>query len=98
MIRACNEHETKPHDLVMYLWAGEDQGPDNFVLPRHGNATRSTTNAYYRKDPKLLTEIDGMLRNGISTAIVYSTIAKKKEETVCQMVTAPKVIDNRKYA
>lgn len=45
-VRACNEHEPKPHYLVMYRWAGEHQGPEDFVLPRHGNATRSTTNAY----------------------------------------------------
>lgn len=97
-IRACNEHEPKPHYLVMYRWAGEDQGPEDFVLPRHGNATRPTTNAYYRKDPKLLKEIDHMLEMGMSTDRVYSTIAKKKEETVSQTVTGPKVIDNRKYA
>lgn len=66
MVRACNEYDTKPHYLVMYLWPGEDQRPDNFVLPRHGNVTRSTINAYYRKDPKLLTEIDGMLQKGMS--------------------------------
>ena len=97
-IRACNEHEPKPHYLVMYRWAGEDHGPEDFVLPRHGNATRPTTNAYYRKDPKLLTEIDHMLEMGMSTDRVYSTIAKKKEETASQTVTGPKVIDNRKYA
>lgn len=59
-VRACNEHEPKPQYryLVMYHWAGEDQGPEDFVVPCHGNTTLSTTNAYYCEDPKLLTEID----------------------------------------
>jgi len=39
-----------------------------------------------------------MLEMGMSTDRVYSTIAKKKGETVSQTVTGPKVIDNRKYA
>ena len=39
-----------------------------------------------------------MLQKGMSTDRVYSTIAKKQEETVSETVTGPKVIDNRKYA
>ena len=94
---ACDDREPKPHYLVMYRWAGEHQGPEDFVLSRHGNATRSTTNAYYRKDPKLLQEIDDMLQKGMSKDRVYNNIATRKEETVSETVTGPKVIDNRKY-
>ena len=97
-VRACNEKEPKPYYLVMYRWAREDQGPGDFVLPRHGNAARPTTSAYYRKDPNVFTQIDEMLDKGISTDRIYSSMAKEKEETVSQTVTGPKVIDNRKYA
>ena len=77
-VRVCDDHEPKPHYLVMYRWAGEHQGSEDFVLSRHGNATRPTTNAYYRKDPNLLQEIDDMLQKGMSTDRVYNNIAKKK--------------------
>ena len=43
-------------------------------------------------------EIDVMLQKGMSTDRIYSTIAKKKAESVSQRVTSPKVIDNGKYA
>lgn len=33
--------------------------------------------AYYKKDPKLVMEVDGFLEKGISTDQVYSAIAKK---------------------
>ena len=42
-VRACDDHEPKSHYLVMYRWAGEHLGPEDFVLSRHGNATRSIT-------------------------------------------------------
>ena len=96
-VRACNEKEPKPYYLVMYRWAREDQGPGDFVLPRHGNAARPTTSADYRKDPNVFTQIDEMLDKGMSTDRIYSSMAKEKEETVSQTVTGPKVIDNRKY-
>ena len=97
-VRACDEKELKPYYLVIYRWAREDMGPKDFVLFRHGNATRSSTNAYFRKDPKLFLEIDGTLEEGLSTDIVYNTIAKRKEETVSQTVSGAKMIDNRKLA
>lgn len=31
-VRACNEKEAKPHCLIMYRWAREDQGTEEFVL------------------------------------------------------------------
>ena len=97
-VRACEEKDPKPYYLVIYRWTKEGLGPENFVLPRHGNATRPTTSAYYRKDPKLLAEIDGFLEKGMSTDRVYSTIANRKEDTVSQTVCGPKMIDNRKLA
>ena len=39
-----------------------------------------------------------MLQKGMSTDRVYSTIAKKKAESVSQRVASPKMIDNKKYA
>lgn len=91
-VRACDDHEPKSHYLVIYRWAGEHLGPEDFVLSRHGNTTRSTTNLYYRKDTKLLKEIDDMLQKGMSTDRVYNNIAKKKEQTMSETVTGPKVI------
>ena len=46
----------------------------------------------YRKDTKLLKEIDDMLQKGMSTDRVYNNIAKKKEQTMSETVTGPKVI------
>jgi len=97
-VQECNENEPKPFYLVMYRWARDDQGPRDFVLPRHGNASRPTTNAYYRQDPKIFSEIDSMLEKGMSTDSIYSSISQQKEATVSQTVTGPKVIENRKYA
>ena len=97
-VQACEEKDPKPYYLVIYRWTKEGLGPENFVLPQHGNATRPTTSAYYRKDPKLLAEIDGFLEKGMSTDQVYSTIANRKEATVSQTVCGPKMIDNRKLA
>lgn len=96
-VRECNKNEPKPFYLVMYRWARVDQGPGDFVLPRHGNASRPTTSAYYRRDSKIFTQIDGMLEKGMSTDGIYSNISKQKEATVSQTVTGPKVIENRKY-
>ena len=95
---ACEEKEPKPYFLVIYRWSKEGLGPENFVLPRHGNATRRTTSAYYRKDPQLLAEIDGFLEKVMSTDQVYSTTANRKEDTVSQTVWGPKMIDNQKLA
>ena len=97
-VRACEEKEPKPYFLVIYRWSKEGLGPENFVLPRHGNATRRTTSAYYKKDPQLLAEIDGFLEKGMSTDQVYSTTANRKEDTVSQTVWGPKMIDNQKLA
>ena len=97
-VRACNEKEPKPYYLVMYCWARENQGPEDFVLPRHGNATRPTTSSYYRKDPTLLTQIDSMMKMGMSTDRIYSNLTKKKEDTVSETVPGPKVIENRRYS
>ena len=85
-------------EITLSRWAGEHPRPEDFVLSRHGNATRSTTNLYYRKDTKLLKEIDDMLQKGMSKDRVYNNIAKKKKQTVSETVTGPKVIDNRGYA
>ena len=86
-LSACEEEkEPKPYFLVIYRWTKEGLGPENFVLPQHGNATRRTTSAYYRKDPQLLAEIDGFLEKGMSTDQVYSTTANRKEDTVSQTV------------
>ena len=97
-VRACEEKDPKPYYLIIYRWTKEGLGHENFVLRRHGNATRPTTSAYYRKDPKLLAEIDGFLEKGMSTDLVYSTIANRKEDTVSQTVCGPKMIDNPKLA
>lgn len=94
----CNENEQKQFYLVMYCWARDDQGPGNFVLPQHGNTSQPSTSAYYQRDPKIFTQINGMLENGMSTDSIYSNISKQKEATVSQTVTGPKVIENRKYA
>ncbi len=82
----------------MYRWANKDQGPKDFILPRHGNATHPTTSPYYRKDPALFNEIDELLDKGYSTDKVYCEIAKRKEHSVSETVTGPKMIDNRKFA
>ena len=76
-MRACEEKEPKPYFVVNYRWTKEGLGPENFVLPRHGNVTRRTTSAYYRKDQQLLAEIDGFLEKGMSTDQVYSTTANR---------------------
>ena len=60
-----NETSAKPYYLVMYRWANKDQGPNDFILPKHGNATRPTTSSYYRNDPTLFHEVDELLDKGI---------------------------------
>lgn len=80
-VRACDDHEPKSHYLVMYRWAGEHLGPED------RNKVHN-----YRKDTKLLKEIDDMLQKGMSTDRVYNNIAKKKEQTMSETVTGPKVI------
>ena len=46
---------------------------------------------------KLFHEIDELLDKGYSTEKVYCHKTKKKEHSICQTVTGPKMIDNRKY-
>lgn len=86
------------YDFLLYIGRTKGQGPDDFILPRHGNATRPTTSTYYRKNPALFEEIDELLGKRYSTDKVYCQIAKKKEQSVSETVTGPKMIDNRKYA
>ena len=95
-VRACNEIEMKPYYLIMYRWPGDKQ--KEFIVPRHGNATKPTTNAYYWRDPCVFTETDDMITEAMSTERIYSTMANKSSETVSETVNSPKVIDNRKLA
>jgi hypothetical protein len=95
-VRACNEKEMKPYYLVMYRWADGKQ--KEFVLSRHGNATKPTTSAYYRQDPGVFTDIEDMISEGMSTERIYSTMANRNVKTVSQTVSRPKIIDNRKLA
>ena len=37
-VRACKKKEPKPCYLVINRWTKEGLGPENFVLPQHGNA------------------------------------------------------------
>ena len=88
--------EMKPYYLIMYRWAGDKQ--KEFIIPRHGNATKPTTNAYYQQDPCVFTQIDDMITEGMSTERIYSTMANKSSQTVSETVSGPKVTDNKKLA
>ncbi|CAB4002066.1 Hypothetical predicted protein [Paramuricea clavata] len=80
----------------MYRWADGKQ--KEFVLSRHGNATKPTTSAYYQQDPGVFTDIEDMISEGMSTERIYSTMANRNVKTVSQTGSCPKIIDNRKLA
>ena len=78
----------------MYKWA--DGEVRKFHLPRHGNATKSSSGSYFRKDPSLFAEVDNMLEKGLSTDQVYTFVARKGAGTVSETISGPKLVDNRK--
>ena len=59
-VKAVAEREKRPFYLIMYKWA--DGEVHKFHLPRHGNATKSSSGPYFRKDPSLFAEVDNMLK------------------------------------
>ena len=93
-VKEVTEKDPRPFYFVMYKWC--DGVAREFILPRHGNASKPTSSQYFRKDPKLFGEVDGMLKQGLSTDQVYSGIARKKTDTVSEIISSPKLIDNRK--
>jgi hypothetical protein len=95
-VKAVNEKEIKPFYLVIYKWSGE--GPCEFHVPQHGNATRPSSSQYYRKDPSLFEEVDDMLKSGLSTEQIYSSTVRKEPATVSETVSGPKLINNRKQS
>ena len=94
-VKSIKEKEVNPFYLVIYKWSGE--GPYEFNVPRHGNATRPTSSQYYKKDPILLEEVDNMVKSGLSTEQIYSSAARKEPVTVSETISDPKLIANRKH-
>lgn len=95
--RKKTEEEILPYYLVTYKWSDGIDHSSNFKMPRHGNATKPETCPYYRQDPDVLKEIDGMLDKGLSTDKIYTNLANKTPTTVSETVKCPKVIANRKF-
>ena len=94
-VKAITDKELKPFYLVLYKWArGESK---EFFLPRHGNAKKPTSSAYFRKDPCTSTAIDNLLDEGMPTDTVYNTLIKEKTTTVSETIPGPKMFENRKY-
>ena len=95
-VKAESKSDINPFYVVIYQWSAD--ADTDFVLPRHGNATKPVSGPYFRKDPHLFEEIDNMLDKGLSTNQVYSTMSKMETSTMSETVAGPKVIENRKEA
>ena len=93
-VKAVAEREKRPFYLIMYKWA--DGQVRKFHLPQHGNATKSSSGPYFRKDPSLFTEVDNMLEKGLLTDQVYTFVSRKGAGTVSETISGPKLVDNRK--
>ncbi|KAK3751279.1 hypothetical protein QZH41_002728 [Actinostola sp. cb2023] len=73
-VRSATETEPKPWYLVLYKWTG---GQKEFIMQRHGNASKPTASAYFRKDPQVSQEIDEYLEQGLAVDTIYSTLSRK---------------------
>ena len=59
--------------ISMYRW--EKQGnEENFFVPRHGNAIKSTASAYYRTDDKVLKKIKENISMGKLCSQIYEDL------------------------
>ena len=89
------------HQFYFYLnrWTKVSQGIDNFVVERHGNATKPYAGAYYRKDKALLDIVRGNLSSGASPDEVYLKVSKENDsvKSVSQMLPNPKVVHNQTF-
>jgi len=93
-VRSATETEPKPWYLVLYKWTG---GQKEFIMQRHGNASKPTASAYFRKDPQVSQEIDEYLEQGLADDTIYSAMSRKACETVSETIADPKMISNRKF-
>ena len=66
-------------------------------MPRHDNAKSPTVSPYYRQNPSLHKQIDGMIGDGMSNECIYSDLLHRETTTVSQTIRASKVISNRRY-
>ena len=58
-IRRYLKKDVEPYYLVIYKWQGEES--QNFVVPRHENATNPHYGSYYRKDKLLKNKVDSSI-------------------------------------
>ena len=95
-IRCMTKEEINPFNMNIYKWPSAKKGP--CIVPRHGNASKPQARQYYRKDPQFSKEVDKQLASGLSTDQVYNNLSKARAETVCETISGPKFVDNRKFA
>ena len=95
-VRRYLKKDIEPYYLVIYKWQGEES--QNFVMPRHGNASNPHCGSYYRKDKLLKNKVDELIDSGKSTEQIYSELKKISSNTVSETVCSPKLINNRKFA
>ena len=95
-VRRYLKNDVEPYYLVVYKWQGEES--QNFVMPRHENASNPHHGSYFRKDKLLKIKVDELIESGKSTEQIYSELKMVNTKTVSETVCSPKLMNNQKFA
>ena len=91
-VRRYLKKDVEPYYLEVYKW--QDEGSQNFVMPRHGNATNPHCGSYCQKDKLFKNKVDELVHSGKSTEQIYSELKNVITNTVSENVCSPKLINN----
>lgn len=71
-LRKADSSKPLQYYLLTYRWMDNEEHDENdFILPRHGNATKPHAGVYYKQNPELKKKALSKIENGDSSAKVY---------------------------
>ena len=73
-----------PFYLLTYRWTdGADHKEDDFIVGRHGNASKPYVSPYYRQDQNMMGKAKSLIQTGISSSQAYRQLVNEAEVNSC---------------